>query len=364
MAVMSSLEIRDQVELAPCTTLELGGPARHFVRVEERESLLEAVGWAARHGVPLTVLGGGSNVVISDAGVDGLVVQLATRGIELRRAGDTVELIAEAGEDWDELVALSVDEQLAGLECLSGIPGKVGATPIQNVGAYGQEVSASLRAVEVLDRAHRSARWLAAGECDFGYRSSRFKREPDRFIVLAARFALVPGGAPTLHYAELSAALAAQGGAPSLRQVREAVRALRRGKSMLIEPGDDNRRSAGSFFLNPIVSAAEAAQVAEKALERGLIASTQELPRYPQPDGTLKLSAAWLIERAGTAKGERHGSVGVSSRHSLALVHHGGGSSRELLELARLLRRRVADRFGVRLTPEPVLLGFAPGEGF
>jgi UDP-N-acetylmuramate dehydrogenase len=354
--VVPGVGIREQVPLAPYTTLELGGPAQYFVRVEARAELVEALSWAAARGLPVSVLGGGSNVVVSDAGCSGLVAVIATRGIDSRRDGERTLLTAEAGEVWDELVALSVQERLAGLECMSGIPGKVGATPIQNVGAYGQEVSACLDAVEVLDRSDLATRWLTAGECELGYRDSRFKREPGRFIVLAVRFALRPGGAPTLRYPELIDALGSNE-TPSLADVRDAVLGLRRGKSMLIEPGAENRRSVGSFFLNPIVTASEARALVDRALEQGSIARAEELPQYPQPDGRLKLSAAWLIERSGTRKGERHGAVGVSSRHTLALVHHGDGTSRELLELAERVRARVRQAFALELRLEPVLLG-------
>jgi UDP-N-acetylmuramate dehydrogenase len=352
------LAIADQVPLAPHTTLELGGPAQHFARITDRSTLLEALAWAKARTLPVTILGGGSNVVVSDRGVSGLVLLMATQGITLVRQGDVVHATVEAGENWDGFVARSVHEDLAGLECLSGIPGKVGATPIQNVGAYGQEVASSIVGVEVLDRSSWQTTWLDAAACEFDYRASLFKRAPERFIVLAVRFALAPGGPPTLRYTELAHAMAASDEPATLAAVRDAVRTLRRAKSMLLEPHDDNRRSAGSFFLNPIVEPAEADALWARVQTLGLAASRRDVPCYPQPDGRQKLSAAWLIDHSGTHKGERSGHIGVSSRHALALVHHGGASSAELLAFATKLRERVRATFGIELVPEPVMLGF------
>lgn len=342
--------------LAPLTTLGLGGPARHFVEVRERATLFEALRWAEQAGERVAILGGGSNLVVSDAGFPGLVLRMATRGIELVRASDTATLTVEAGESWDELVALTLQEDLAGFECLTGIPGSVGATPIQNVGAYGQEVSDTLEAVEVLERATHKTYWLPSADCAFGYRMSRFKAEPERFVVLAVRFRLRPGGAPTLRYPELQRALSAKA-TPSLREVADTVRALRRSKSMVLDPGDENARSAGSFFMNPIVSTAEAERVRQLAVKRGVVASASEVPTFSAGEGLVKLAAGWLIERAGISKGLRRGAVGVSTKHALALVHHGGGSTAELLALADEVRARVYDAFGVSLEIEPVRWG-------
>jgi UDP-N-acetylmuramate dehydrogenase len=357
-----ALAVADQVPLAPYTTLELGGPAEHLARIADRATLLEALAWAKTRALPVTVLGGGSNVVVSDRGIRGLVLVLETRGVDLVRGPASVHATVEAGENWDAFVARCVQADLAGLECLSGIPGAVGATPIQNVGAYGQEVASCIVAVEVLERATSRIRWLTADDCDFDYRSSRFKREPERFIVLAVRFELQPGAAPTLHYAELARSLATSGEPVTLGSVREHVRALRRAKSMLLEPHDENRRSAGSFFLNPIVDAAQADAVVARARGLGLITEAAALPRYAQADGRQKLSAAWLIERSGTQRGERVGNIGVSSRHALALVHHGGANSSELLAFADQVRARVRTAFGIDLVQEPVLLGFDAAE--
>jgi UDP-N-acetylmuramate dehydrogenase len=353
-----TLAVRDDVPLAPLTTLELGGNARHLVEAADEAAVVEALRWAEARGVPTLILGGGSNVVIADRGFDGLVIRIATRGRRFVESGDGVELIAAAGEPWDEVVADSVARGLAGLECLSGIPGLVGATPIQNVGAYGQEVGDTIRSVRVVERADMRVHELPPAACGFAYRDSGFKRDPDRFVVLGVTFALRPGGAPTLRYRELADALA-NNQRPTLADVRGAVLALRRKKSMVIVDGDPNRRSVGSFFTNPVVSPAKAQDVAARAVARGAIAAPDEMPRWPAPDGAVKLSAGWLIERAGIRKGHRRGAVGVSTAHALALVHLGGGSTAALLELAREVGDAVHARFGMTLLPEPTMIGVA-----
>jgi UDP-N-acetylmuramate dehydrogenase len=255
--------------LAPLTTLGLGGPAAHFVDAQTREDVVEALAWASERALPVGILGGGSNLVIGDVGFSGLVVKLATRGVEITRSGDEALVTAQAGESWDELVARAVDEQLAGIECLAGIPGAVGATPIQNVGAYGQEVSEVIEAVEVIDRQRDELLWLPAASCGFGYRDSRFKREPGRFVVLAVRLKLRVDGMPTVRYAELARALDVQIALPDLTSVKDTVRALRARKGMLITPGWEP--SAGSFFTNPIVPVEELSQVIARGCESGAI---------------------------------------------------------------------------------------------
>jgi len=350
------IAIENHVPLAPLTTLELGGPARFFVRADSEAAVAEALLWAKGRGLPVFVLGGGSNLVVADAGFEGLVLQVAPPGLTFHVAGDEVLVEAGAGQPWDALVDEAVRQDLAGVECLAGIPGLVGATPIQNVGAYGQEVSQTIRRVRVLDRKSLQVGDLDPADCGFGYRDSAFKRAPDRLVVLAVTFALRPGGAPTLRYPELRAALA---GEASLSVVRDTVRRLRAAKSMLLVPGDENRRSAGSFFMNPIVAPEEAERVVALAVSEGLVKEAAQVPRFPATGGQVKLAAGWLIERAGIAKGFRQGPVGISSRHALALVHHGAGTTADLLALARHVRDAVAARFGVRLVPEPVLLGAA-----
>jgi UDP-N-acetylmuramate dehydrogenase len=346
--------IRDREPLAPLTTLEVGGAARHFVEAADEAVVAEALAWAAARGLAVAILGGGSNVVVPDAGFDGLVIRVAPRGRRFQPLPDgTVAATVAAGEPWDNLVADTVARGLGGLECLSGIPGLTGATPIQNVGAYGQEVAETIRSVRVLDRATGGTRELAAAECGFGYRDSRFKREPDAFVVLGVTFALRPDAPPALRYPELAAALAGHP-RPTLAEARAAVLALRAKKSMILRAGDPNRRSAGSFFTNPVVDLATADEVARRA---GLPAD--QVPRFPAGPDRVKLSAGWLIEHAGFSKGDRRGSVGISTAHALALVNLGGARTDELLALAAEIRAAVHRQLGVSLTPEPVLLGAA-----
>jgi UDP-N-acetylmuramate dehydrogenase len=342
----------------------VGGPARWYAEAETEADVLEALGFATARGAPLFVLGGGSNLLVADRGVEALVVRLRLRGVEVERGAARVLVRAGAGEPWDGFVARAVAEGWAGLECLSGIPGDVGATPIQNVGAYGQEVSETIAEVRVLERATGAAAVLAGAACGFGYRDSHFKRAwRDRYVITAVAFALRPGGAPAVRYPELARALgAAAGAAPSLAEVRETVLALRRSKSMVLDPGDENTRSAGSFFTNPTLDPAAFESARARIEAAGVLGPGESFPRYPAEGGRVKLSAAWLIERAGFAKGTRHGAAGLSTRHTLALVNRGGATAAALLALARRIRQGVLERFGVALTPEPELVGFAPGE--
>ena len=349
------MRVLERVALAPLTTLGVGGVARWFVRATDEATVLTAHAWARERGLALRVLGGGSNLVVADGGVEGLVIQIALRGITTREANGVAELTAAAGEPWDDVVRASVERGWAGLECLSGIPGLVGATPIQNVGAYGQVVSDTVSAVLALDTDRGDVVTIPAARCGFAYRDSVFKSgEPGRWVVLAVTYRLRPGGAPTLGYADVARHLAARGVTqPTLADTREAVLAIRRTKSMVLDdPGDPNRRSCGSFFLNPIVEPAQAETVTARS-------GDPAMPRWPQADGRVKLSAAWLIERAGFARGERQGPVGLSTRHTLALVAHPGARTRDVLALARRVEDTVEARFGVRLTREPVLWGLA-----
>ena len=321
------------MELAELTTLRLGGPAGALVEARTEPELVEAAPGAA------LILAGGSNVVVADEGVPGTVVRIATRGIER----DGARLTVAAGEDWDALVAMTVGAGLQGFECLSGIPGSVGATPIQNVGAYGQEVAETVESVRVLDRATGHVVDMSPAECGFVYRGSVFKYH-DRRVVLSVTFRLREADVSgPLHYAELCRALDVPiGGSAPLRDVRKAVLALRRRKGMVIDPADPDSVSAGSFFTNPILDAAP-----------------DGAPAWPEPDGRVKTSAAWLIERAGFHKGYGNGRVGISTKHTLALVNRGGGTTAELMALAREIAGGVQDRFGIALHPEPVLVGHA-----
>ena len=330
----------------------VGGPARFFVEAADETAVLAALRWAQEGGVDLHVLGGGSNLVVADAGVDGLVVKIALRGVSSREAGDGVEVTAAAGEPWDALVAHVVERGWAGLECLSGIPGLVGATPIQNVGAYGQEVSQTVTAVRVLNRRTGETVTRARDDCGFGYRTSRFKSgEPDRFIVLSVTYRLLPGGAPAVRYADVESDLARRGIArPSLADVRSSVLAIRRSKSMVLDPHDPNRRSCGSFFLNPVVDQATFERVS-------LAVGDPAMPRWREADGRVKLSAASLIEHAGFRRGDGPGPVVLSTRHSLAIVCREGARAADVAGFAREIRARVEARFSIRLVPEPVFWG-------
>jgi len=343
---------RARVPLAAYTTLGVGGAARWFADAADEATLLDALRWARARATPLRVLGGGSNLVVADRGVEALVVRMALRGVTSRTVDGGVEVTAAAGEPWDDFVRLAVERGWAGLECLSGIPGLVGATPMQNVGAYGQEVSDTITHVRVLDTRDGSVTDVPAAECGFSYRDSAFKRrEPGRYVVLAVTYRLRPGGAPALRYTDVERHLAARGvRAPTLADVRESVLAIRRSKSMVIDPADPNRRSCGSFFTNPIIEAAALADVERRVADRAM-------PRWPQPDGRIKLSAAWLIEHAGFRRGQREGPVGLSTRHALAIVAHDGARAADVLAFARRLQTTVAERFGVRLVPEPVYWG-------
>jgi UDP-N-acetylmuramate dehydrogenase len=341
---------RQRVPLAGYCTMGVGGPARFFVEAATEADVLEAVEWAQRHRVPLRVLGGGSNVVVADEGVDALVVRMAMRGVSTRAHGSAVEVCASAGEPWDDLVRHAVERGWAGIECLSGIPGLVGATPIQNVGAYGQEVSDTIIEVRALDRLEGHVVSLSPADCAFAYRDSRLKSgAPDRYVVLAVTYRLAPGRPPRVTYPDLEGHLEARGiASPSLADVRESVVAVRRGKSMVLDAADPNSRSCGSFFLNPIVPADRLPAIEARVGDPGM-------PRWVQPDGGIKLSAAWLIERAGFARGHREGPVGLSTRHSLAIVCHDGAGAGDVVAFATQIGNRVEDRFGVRLVPEPAL---------
>jgi len=342
----------ERVPLAPRCTMGVGGEARYFLEAADEGRVRSACRWAAARDLPVHVLGAGSNVVVADGGVDGLVLGIALRGISMREVSGEVLVTAAAGEPWDGLVALAVERGWAGLECLSGIPGLVGATPIQNVGAYGQEVSQTVTALRALDRAGDRVVTLDARECGFAYRDSRFKSgEPGRYIVRDVTYRLAPGGGPTLSYADLERDLEARGvGAPGLTDVRQSVLGIRRAKSMVLDAADPNRRSCGSFFLNPIVDAGTLARV-ERA------AGDAAMPRWPERDGRFKLSAAWLIERVGFARGTSRATVGLSTRHSLAIVCREGARAADVIALAREIRAGVSARYGVRLAPEPVLWG-------
>ena len=343
------------VALAPLSTLGVGGAARWLLRAEYAEDVAAAHRWAMRNGALLFVLGGGSNLVVADEGIDGLVLQMTSVGGEFQRRGDQVVAEVSAGEPWDRFVEATVRRGLSGLECLSGIPGTVGGTPIQNVGAYGQEVAETIEAVTALDRKVGTLVRIPAAECGFAYRMSRFKgADAGRFIVLGVSFLLRRGPA-TVRYSDLRRYLEAKGTAePTLADVREAVLAVRRSKGMVLDPADPDTRSVGSFFMNPIVTPAERDRIGE-------VAGTPA-PAFDLPDGSVKVPAAWLIERSGFSKGTSDGPVAISTKHPLAIVNRGGATARDVVRLAGRIKRGVEDRFGVRLRPEPLFVGFQPGD--
>jgi UDP-N-acetylmuramate dehydrogenase len=346
------------MRLADYTTVRLGGPARAFVRAETEHELIDAVRSADAAGEPVLILGGGSNLVVSDEGFDGTVIQVATRGVT-RDAGPGVLTVA-AGEEWDAVVARTVAEGLAGLECLSGIPGLAGATPIQNVGAYGQEVAETITQVRVYDRETGDVRQMPNELCGFAYRTSRF-RGSDRFVMLSVTFGLaVQVLSAPVRYAELAAALGVPiGGQVESAEAREAVIELRQRKGMVIDPADPDTRSVGSFFVNPVLDASALAAV--EAAARARCGPGTRVPRFEvagSGDGLVKVPAAWLIEQAGFGKGYNPGDgARISAKHTLALVNAGTASTAALLALARQIRDGVRDAFGVSLAPEPVLVG-------
>ena len=357
---MTTLALVPNVALAPRTTLGVGGPAQFFAEVATKAALLEALHVVKDQALELTVLGGGSNVVVSDRGVRGLVLRVAIAGLQFAPAADGfVEVTASAGENWDRFVAECVARDLAGVECLSGIPGDCGGTPIQNVGAYGQEVADSIVRVDTIDRHTGVSQTVDREACDFRYRYSRFKAEwREVRIVTAVTFKLRAGGAPSLRYGELTQRFGDL--TPSLAETRAAILELRRAKSMVLDAEDENTRSAGSFFTNPIVSETQAEEVEQRARARGLAAQLK-MPRFPSTEG-IKLAAGWLIENAGFAKGTSFGRVGLSTRHALALVNRGGASALDVLNAALKIKRGVFEAFGVKLVPEPEWLGFSDDE--
>jgi UDP-N-acetylmuramate dehydrogenase len=367
----------EQVRLADYTTLRLGGPASQFLEAATREDLIEAVRTADAEPEPVLVLGGGSNLVVADEGFPGVVVLAACAGLDFAAAGDAVEVTAEAGQDWDELVQQCLAAGLSGIECLSGIPGRAGATPIQNVGAYGQEVAQAITQVRAYDRVTDRIERLSPADCEFGYRTSMFKRQASgsaasgraargaalnpatatgRFVVLEVTFRLTasPLSGP-VRYGELSRVLGVpDGGQVPLADARAAVLELRRGKGMLLADQDPDTVSAGSFFTNPMVTADRYAELAARA-------TPDAIPHWPDADGRVKLSAAWLIEHAGFTRGYRLAGepdgARISTKHTLALTNPGDGSTMSLIRLARHIRDGVRAAFGVELANEPMLVG-------
>jgi UDP-N-acetylmuramate dehydrogenase len=339
------------VPLAPLTTLGVGGAARHFISATSTTAVRDAHAWACDRQLPVFVLGGGSNVVVADTGVAGLVLRVDLRGCEIGRQRDEVSIEAEAGEPWDAVVEMSVAEGLAGVECLSGIPGSVGGTPVQNVGAYGQEVSSSIDRVTAFDRRSLGMIDLTASECGFAYRQSRFKQQDaGRFIICGVSFRL-HAGPPTVTYPDVIAwAERHRLHRPGVADIRRAILDIRRGKGMVIDHADPDTRSVGSFFMNPVVSEPAHAEIERRA--------GRPAPAFPMKSGGVKVPAAWLIEQSGYTKGYAAGRAGLSSKHPLAIVNRGGATAREIVNLAAAVKRGVLDRFGVSLRPEPIFVGW------
>ena len=345
----TGLQIRKEIPLAPFTTFGIGGAARYFAVAATEEEVVEAVFWAKERGVPLFVLGGGSNLLVRDAGFAGLVLKVAVMGVEAR-GGDSFEV--GAGEVWDCFVERMTSLGMAGVECLAGIPGSVGGTPVQNVGAYGQEVAETIESVRAFDREKLEWVELDKAACRFRYRESLFNTdEPGRYIVTRVRFLLRPSGEPNLRYADLQRRFAGKEGV-TLMEVATAVREIRRSKGMLLVEGDPDCRSAGSFFKNPIVGLARLAGIAVAA---GVEES--KVPHWPAGEGKMKVPAAWLLERAGFVKGYGEGPAGISTRHTLALTNRGGATFADVERLQNEIVRGVRERFGITLEREPVLVG-------
>ncbi len=344
------MNILENVALAEWTTLGVGGPARWFCETGTEGEVVDAVEFARARGLPLFVLGGGSNLLVGDAGFDGLVLRIALRGVRESLEGRSVLLTSAAGEPWDDVVRHAVERGYAGMECLAGIPGDVGGTPVQNVGAYGQEVAETIVRVRAFDLETGAFVELDHAACGFGYRKSLFNTTArGRYIVTAVTYRLTVGGAPALKYADLLRHFAGRVGTPALREVYDAVRAIRAEKGMLAGQGGEDSRSAGSFFKNPVVDEETLGGIAEAA---GV--GYESVPRWPAGEGRVKLAAAWLVERAGFQKGFRIGRAGISTRHTLALVNLGGATAAEVMALRDAVVQGVESRFGVRLEQEPV----------
>jgi UDP-N-acetylmuramate dehydrogenase len=348
------MTIEENVPLAPMTTLEIGGPARYFAEAKRESEVCEAVEFARSHNFPLFILGGGSNLVVSDSGWSGLVLRIALGGLGKEEAGATVRFTAGAGQDWDGFVAEAVAQNCAGIECLSGIPGTVGGTPVQNVGAYGQEVAETIESVRVFDTKEGGISVLTHAACGFRYRRSIFNTsERGRYIILSVTYRLKQGGVAQVRYADLQKYFSESGGATTLAAVRDAVRQIRRSKGMLLVPGDEESHSAGSFFKNPVLSEEQFKDLRERAALRGL-----RIPSYPALDSQHKVSAAWLVEQSGFAKGFREGAAGISGKHALALVNRGGAQASDIIRLKDRIQKQVHERWGISLETEPVFVGF------
>ncbi|HEV3208506.1 MAG TPA: UDP-N-acetylmuramate dehydrogenase [Terriglobales bacterium] len=348
------MKILENVPLAPLSTFKVGGAARYFAEPRTAAEVSEAVQFAGAHALSLFVLGGGSNLVISDAGWPGLVLKPGISGIDERQQDGKSVFEVGAGEEWDRFVARAVARNCAGVECLSGIPGSVGGTPVQNVGAYGQEVAETIDSVLALDLRDGQLHELCAEACGFRYRTSIFNTsERGRYIILRVTYTLTPGGEPRIQYTDLKRHFAGWQETPTLMDTREAVRRIRATKAMLITPGDEDCRSAGSFFKNPVLAAAQYQELTGRAQRKGL-----QIPSFPALDAQHKVSAAWLVEHSGFSKGYGSGRVGISRKHALAIVNRGEATAADILALKDHIQQRVEELWGIHLEPEPVFVGF------
>ena len=346
--------IQENVPLATLTTLKVGGPARYFVQAHTIAEVSDAVSLARSRKLALFVLGGGSNLVVSDAGWPGLVLKVAIPGVEERRQGNKFLFGVGAGEEWDKFAAHAVSRNCAGIECLSGIPGSVGGTPVQNVGAYGQEVAETVESVLALDLKDGQVHELCNDACGFQYRTSIFNTsERGRYIILRVTYALNIGGEPTILYGDLKNYFANWSAKPSLADTRAAVRQIRASKAMLITPGDEDCCSAGSFFKNPVLSDEQYNELSQRAAAKDL-----QLPSYPALQAQRKISAAWLVEHSGFNKGYGNDRVGISRKHALAIVNRGTATADDIVALKEEIQRGVEDILGLRLETEPVFVGF------
>ncbi len=355
----SALTIYENVPLAPYTTIGVGGPARFFVRAGTEDHVLDAINYARSEKCPVFILGGGSNIVVSDTGFSGLVIKIEIPGIRPLDGKNCARFSVGAGVEWDAFVQHCVDQNLAGIECLSGIPGTVGGTPVQNVGAYGEEAGEVIIGVRAIERNSNAIMHLNPDDCGFGYRSSIFNTtQKDRYVILRVDFELRPDGDPCTDYEDLQRYMDPHGRNATLAEVREAVLKIRKTKAMVLESGNPDSKSVGSFFMNPVMNPAEAAAAEERARERGFIGSSESIPRLEMPEGKEKLPAAWLVEHVGFHKGYEHGRAGISSKHSLAIINRGGASAQEILDLMQRIQADVQKSFGVDLKPEPIFVGF------
>jgi len=349
-----ALKIRENVSLAEFTTLKIGGNAQYFCAAQSEDEVREAVEFALQNNLKIFILGGGSNVLIADEGFEGLVLQVALKGISIVQVdNETVNVTAQAGEDWEQFVAFCVAENLQGIECLSGIPGFCGGTPVQNVGAYGQEVSETIVSVRVFNRKTMSFADLSNEQCDFAYRASIFNTtQKENYIVLTVTYALKFQGEPKIVYSDLRQYFSEK--KPTLQETRQAVLKIRAAKSMVIDKNDANSKSAGSFFKNPIVSNEKYLEIRERAK----LLNIEEVPNFKVDEKSVKIPAAWLIEKSGFQKGFTRRQAGISANHPLAIINRGAAKAQDIIELMQEIQTKILEVFGISLMPEPVFVGF------